>query len=639
MVEIHVPSQRPGFFSSNRERGEFERAASFAAKRAELADDRKLRAAALFESGVLFHEAATALRTTGADERDFEREGDLRNQGFDALRRGLGLARDAEEPILSRTQLESAFRLSAGAQPDVALDCAERLLAHADLDQEFRDELLLDAAKLATLTGREGDDERALALARRAVEARPTSSDALIILADTLESRGEAEELEEAIEAYFERVPVPEPDDDGTASRILADAQTRHAQVQLLERLSHHQVEDSAKAARTLERAIAIDPEVLSLEGRRALAMHYDQLDRGLDHAEFGARVRANLDAMLALDPLNVDSLDRLAQHCVDTGELNRAHALYTVIALRDPEHEKARAFAEGHVLKEKGSAALDLSLLETERSSQGGVPEALAQVWESGAALLSSFLPEATFDASERVSPVGDGALARSWGEVLKHVGQTKVAFVDNPSLAAQLGHGEDGTGFVHLCAQNPPILVADARASACEDEATLRFAIARALFLARPEALLLAGLERSNFTKILDAILLAFHPRHAKRKSATRGSDDPVPKLAQEFSRKLPIRVSRQIGAAFKDGQDDGFDSRAFGETLFKSGNRVGLAISGDIRAGLRVVLGDYDAGDALVAAVTDSDEARDLVAFALTPTYVQLRESMGVAVEAKA
>ena len=32
--------------------------------------------------------------------------------------------------------------------------------------------------------------------------------------------------------------------------------------------------------------------------------------------------------------------------------------------------------------------------------------------------------------------------------------------------------------------------------------------FAIARALFLARPEALLIAGLERGNFTQILDAI-----------------------------------------------------------------------------------------------------------------------------------
>ena len=110
-------------------------------------------------------------------------------------------------------------------------------------------------------------------------------------------------------------------------------------------------------------------------------------------------------------------------------------------------------------------------------------------------------------------------------------------------------------------------------------------------------------------------------------------------MPKLAQEFSRKLPIRVSRQIGAAFKDFQDEGFDSRAFGDALSKSGNRVGLAMAGDIRAGLRVVLGEYEAGDDLAERVSNSDEARELVAFAVTTTYVRLRGSMGVEVRAKA
>jgi tetratricopeptide (TPR) repeat protein len=621
-----------------RERGEFERAAQMAARRAELADDRADRAAALFDSGALFHEAATALRTTGTGERDAERESELRGQGFDALRRSLSLAKEDGSNLLSREQLESAFRLAAGAQPDVALDCADRLLARDDLEPDFREELLLDAAKLATLTGREGDAERALELARAAVESSPTSTQALLTLADALESRGDSAELESAIGAYFDRVPTPQPGEGDTESMIMADARTRHAQVELLGRLARSQADDSNKAIHSLEHALAIDPQGLALEARQALADHYVQLDRGLNDPDHGPRVRANLDAMLALDPLDVASLARLGEDCVERGELNRAHALFTVVALRDPANEGAAAFAAAHELVETGQAQLNLALLDSDRDSAGGVPEALSQVWDAGAALLGDLLPDATFDPAQRVSPVGDGTLARSWGEVLKHVGQTKVAFIDAPELAASLGHGDQAGGFVHLCAQSPPILIADAQAASCEDEATLRFAIARALYLARPEALLIAGLERSNFTKILDAILLAFHPRHAKRKSATRGSDDPVPKLAQEFSRKLPIRVSRQIGSAFKEAADEPFDSRAFGESLSKSGNRVGLAIAGDVRAGLRVVLGDFEAGESLAERVAESNEARELVAFSLTPTYVELRESMGVEVRRK-
>lgn len=616
------------------ERGDHVKAAEASLRQAELAEELHDRARASFAAGLSFHQAATAARADAEQDEASADEQEFRKRGFAALRRALTLVADQPASTLEREQLETALRIAAGTQPDIALDSVDRLLQRTDISDELRLELQLEGARLAPLTGRDADANRDLELARAAVETAPTSADAISVLADALAEHDQSEELERVVEAYFERVPTPEAGASASGSQFHADAKLRRMQVRLLLRLADLRSSQPERAVETYERALAIDPEGLDLESRRALGRHYSDLGYRLTDKDHGPRMRRNLDAMLELDPLDTKSLAILAEDCRYRRDLDRADALYRVILLREPENEAAKAFFESHSTETTDDGELNLELLESTLESDAGVPDALFLVWEGGAKLLAPRFAKVEVDGTARVSPMGKTPLARSWSEVLKHVGQTKVALFNDPKLAGELcAEGE----LVHLCCQNPPMLVASEAASQVEDEAMLRFAVARALYLARPESILVAGLARDRFNEILDATLLAFHPRHTKRKSSSRGSDSETAKLAQEFTRKLPIRVSRQIGTAFKEATDDSFDTRAYRKHLSRVGNRVGLAMAGDLEAALRVLLGTEPNAD-VGAALQDSDEARELVAFALSQNYVKVRKSMGLRVTAR-
>jgi hypothetical protein len=233
--------------------------------------------------------------------------------------------------------------------------------------------------------------------------------------------------------------------------------------------------------------------------------------------------------------------------------------------------------------------------------------------------------------DAKARVSPVGDGALPAAWSEVLKRMGQSKVALIDDPSGPWQApGEVDDPAGqYFQVRCQQPPVIATGPLARDTSDAAELRFALARALFFTRPEAVFAAGLDRPHFASLVSATLQAFHPRHGRRKHHARAGEDPISTLAQELARKLPIRVARQLSTLFKDHEAETFDSRAWRSQVRQRGNRVGLAVGGDVEAALRAAGGGTS--DAVAAAA--DPEIRDLLAFAVSDRFVAARRSLGV------
>src|SRR5690606_23877730 len=126
-------------------------------------------------------------------------------------------------------------------------------------------------------------------------------------------------------------------------------------------------------------------------------------------------------------------------------------------------------------------------------------------------------------------------------------------------------------------------------------EDRAALEFALARGIYLTRPEVVMVAGQSRAGFAALTSATLLAFHPRHAQRKQAARNSEEPIGKLGHELARKLPIRVARQISTLFNEHEHEAFDSRAYRTWIRRAGDRVGLLVCGDLRAALGMIAGD--------------------------------------------
>ncbi|HVI00385.1 MAG TPA: tetratricopeptide repeat protein, partial [Enhygromyxa sp.] len=447
------------------DRSEIIDAARYAARLAEALEDPHARGSAWVDAGMLYHEAAQMLedgeladagQSGGRELTESERRtriAELEREAFECVRVGLVLVSDSPTPVLDPNQLEVAFRASSTHDPALALRCLERLLLR-DFDVEQRLELLLEGVRTA-MPPRMGagvsepqpeaqpdDDgprpslELALAYADRAIELAPLSSAAVLAKAEVLEAGGRAAELQPLVKSFLARLEQGAGDDKDVAARI-----------NLLTRLAAIQSEQTpAEAAATLEEAARLSAKLghreLSSFGvypqvgtHKQLAAIYERL-ASTDAPPDPAKVIDNHRGLLIHDPLHLPSLRALAAHHQQRGELQRALAIQHVIALLDPADEAAKQFVAEHRETQGGDLEeLDVAAITGELPTAAGVPESLMQLWESGQSLIAEHFDKLEFDAKARVSPVGDGALAQAWRDVLRRMGQTKVVLVADPT------------------------------------------------------------------------------------------------------------------------------------------------------------------------------------------------------------
>ncbi|WP_146157960.1 tetratricopeptide repeat protein, partial [Enhygromyxa salina] len=667
------------------DRGDVLGAAEYASRLAESIEDPFARGSAWVDAGMLYYNAAQMAVDGEVSETEGGREltsserrsriAELEREAFENVRMGLVLVSDSPTPVLDRAQLEFAFRASAPHDASLALRCLERLLLRESSDEQ-RLELLLEGVRVA-LMGAATDAARteseadaapeastepadsspadagvsvavAADYADRAVQLAPMSSAAVLAKAEVLEAAGRTDELQPLVSGFLTRL---------SEAREQAEAGNRHeseedltARVTLLIRLGALQTEQApAEAAASLEDAARLAKKLsksghahahaeFGIEHRKQLARLYERLAEAgkvtSDH-----KVLSNHHGLLELDPIYLPSLQALARSHTAANHLQRARALYSIIALLDPDDDAAKQFLGAHPeTLGPDPHELDVASVIGEPRAHAGMADALLQVWESGQALLGEQLERVEFEPTARVSPLGDNTLSKAWREVLRRLGQTKVALVTDTSEPAALSSGQAGQLIQARC-QLPPILLAGPRASEAGDELRpmLEFALARALYYTRPEVVLVAGLGSPTFATITSAILLALHPRHSQRKQAARNASDPLSKLGHELARKLPIRVARQIGNGFKEHEHEAFDSRVLRTWARRAGDRVGLLVSGDIEAAL-AVLGGGDPSD-LRARVEANGDLRALLAFAVSGAYADARRQLGYVIEGAA
>jgi tetratricopeptide (TPR) repeat protein len=595
------------------ERGLLVEAARAAAMLARGLEDPRIRGQKFIDAGMLFHDAASAL-ADGAEAQAGESEPELRRAAFENIRAGLELLEEHNVAALDRAQLEVAFHATSAHDPATALRCLDRLLLQPDLGREHRHDLLLEGVDIAIGL----PDKAALAerFAKQAREIQPNSSAAVLAQARVLEATAREDEIEPLVEAYFANL--------GRRARG-ADTPTR---VALLLRLAEIQHARPEKAIASMEHALELDATALGAAERKILASLYERA------YATGPRVIANHTELLASDPLARGSLAALAQHHIELGDQDRAHALYKVLALRDPTDTSAREYLERAEQVSTPGPELDVASVVPALPSDGGIGEALLALIDGGGPLLAEFLPRVDVPPDARISPLGEGLLAQCWSEVLKRLGTAKVALVAAHALPDP-GESPDGTigGLLEVRCQQPPVILAHEAAFSSTDAGALRFALARALYFTRPDAIFAIGLRRATFAQLLSAVLQAFHPRHSRRKHHQRG-DDEATRLGQEMLRKLPMRVSRQLGTLFKDHEDEAFDSQQWRAWIRRAGNRVGLAIAGDLAAAIRVITNraETPTGDELAQIVEQDEDLRDLLAFAVSASYSAVRRQLG-------
>lgn len=602
------------------DRGALLEAALCAAALAKQIDSTSDRGQRLLEAGMLFHDAASAL-ADGAEPFGDETEADMRKAAFEHMRLGLQLVEDEDVPILDRGQLEIAFRASSDHDPATALRVLDRLLLHDNLSDQHRHDLLLEGARISL-----SDEDRleaAASYASRARELHDDSSAAVLTQARVLEATDRVDEIEPLVEDFFA----------GLSSKGAGAREDVSTRVTLLLRLAEIQRARPQKAIDSLEMASRLDPQALAPSDRRTLAELYEAAGRD------GDEVLDNHRQLLEIEPLFRPSLAALANHYAGVGDLDHAWALYRVLVLADPEHEAARWFLDGHEIVSDGHDPLDPASVIAETPADAGITDALVQLWDGGGSILSEHLAKIDVPPDARISPLGESQLSQSWGEVLKRLGQTKVALVASDSVVAEPDEQPDGAGstaFFEVRCQQPPVILAHRPALNSTDAGEVGFALARAVYYTRPEAVFGTGLRRSTLATLLSATMQAFHPRHSRRKHHHQAKGgDYISTLSTELARKLPMRVARHVSSTFKERVDEEFDSRVWRSWLRQSGNRIGLAIAGDITAAMRVIAGDALHGDSLVERLVHDDDLHDLISYAAGERFVSARRALGFSV----
>ena len=443
----------------------------------------------------------------------------------------------------------------------------------------------------------------------------------MLAQARVLEATDRVDEIEALVEHFFAGTA---PSEDDTETRVT-----------LLLRLAELQTSRPAKAIASLEKASALDPEALGADDRRQLAALYESA--GTE----GEQVLDNHRALLSADPLYVPSLAALADHAWQSGRLDQAWALYSVLAIAEPSNEPARLFLEAHEVSEGDADPLNVDALKPSRLADGGIGRALELLWEGASSVLADHVPKLDVPAEARISPLGDTPLAQTWAEMLKRLGASKVALVDAEAHEIEAASEPDGVAGTELfCVQyaHPPVILARGESTAIEDAAALRFALGRALHMCGPQGIFAAGLPRARVATLVSATLQAYHPRHSRRKHHQK-SEDEIAKLSQELVRKLPRKVGRELSQLFRDHETETFDSRTWRTWIAQGSNRVGLALGGDIWAALVTLLNEDEMEpDALRERVAADPEIRDLVSFAASETYVRSRVGLGHRVSAK-
>ncbi|MBL8969397.1 MAG: tetratricopeptide repeat protein, partial [Myxococcales bacterium] len=607
------------------ESGRLAEAAEHTRALAELSDDPVDKGRTLLRAGMLFHEAAGAAAGTSesGDETETGVGQAMRAAAFECVQAGIALIADIPTPVLDRQQLEAAFWTAAPRNTGIALACLKRLLLHPDLKAASRQAIVIEGSRLALARDEPGDRDRALALAKMAIDALPESAASVHAVFDVLagdESR--LPEIETAVLGFFNRVGrtrAPNPVEGLSRQRLL----TRLA---VLER------DRPDHAIRLLERAAELDPAALDLPARRQLAALYEAA------ATEGPQVHVNDEALIVLDPLDERSLASVARRCVDNGEKDRAHALYQVLRLVAPQHPDAAAFLAKNDLQQVSNGKLDANNVIDRPPAGGGVIAAMTQLWEGAAELICDELPRLDISAAAWIEADSDKdtLLWKVWTELGHQLSTQGIRLAD----AAMIPGIDVGDGWTQVRAAHPPIIVVGPAARSAELAPRLRFVLGRALFGSRPASAPILGLSHPLSATVLSAALQAFHPRHTRR-TRVRDDADLATRLAQTFARKLPIRLARQLSALFKEHELEGFDSRDWRAWAHRSGQRVGLSLARNLAVGLDILGLPQEANErahALKLRAADDPDLRDLIVFATTPAFAAARKALGFEVRSR-
>ena len=480
-----------------------------------------------------------------------------------------------------------------------------------DLAQILSDEgeargMLLIAAEERQL---DGDSAAAEAHLQEVLRGDPGCTAAVEGLSRTLAARGEYQQVVELLTGLI-AAPPPLPGDPDAPNRAQLFARLGEALIK---------IGDQDGAISRLERSLELedDPALRA----RLIPLYGDSPEHRL-------AARNNHRLLLARDISRADSLRALAQDTL-ADDPHRAFCYFQGLAALCPldELETAQfsALAPAELASESPYASEITDADRQEKLMTADVHtlrEVFALLWEIAPTLFSRELQDHGITAEDRVSPLADTDLARVFGACSKALG------IKTTTMYTREQEGGEPVAVLGLV---PPALLVSRPFADEAGLSTLRFCVGRALELSQPSFILASGLNRAEFTRTLSSVLKAFHPRYirGRRNFSPEEMED-----AARFRRSLPFKIARQLGEIFRNHVKTQFDSGLWRQAVYMSANRAGLALCGDLKIALEVVIGEDPslAEKSMEEVLASSPLVRDLLAFGVSDECFSLWTKLG-------
>jgi hypothetical protein len=457
-----------------------------------------------------------------------------------------------------------------------------------------------------------GTLERAEKHLRAVLNLDPSSLEAAERLVPLLEVDGRHGEVDSLLAELLRDLPTPSAEEEPRVAAL-------------------HAALGRARTAQG-DRSGAIDAMTRSLGLAESTAVREQLAELYEGDPEYAVDALRNHRALCLADPARVGSLTVLASHANESQGPYRAYCYYQVLEAIGQLDEIGARF-----LADYAPPALDADSLypgeigEEERhgflraSGVEGLDEVFALIWEAAPALLGRDLRQFGVGPEDRVSPVADSDLAKVYAACARALG------VKQTSLFVRKGAELVGGG-VQVVGMAPPALIVDSRIAEGRSVAELRFLVGRALELTHPSYVLAAGLERTEFARLLSSVLRAFHPRHMRGR---RDLGAEAMEQAQALRKAMPFKISRRLGEIFRTETNLKFDSGAWRLAVTRSANRAGLVLCGDLSVAIRLLFEEDPAlaTRQLDELVRSAPVVRDLMAFASSDGYYVCRLKLGL------
>ena len=534
-------------------------------------------------------------------------------QYYEELYQGLG--NDEASRLEALPWLLPVFR-DAGRH-ETAAEVAEDLVRLLEDRRERRD-MLLEAARQREAAG---NADAAETHRWAALEQDPGCFEATEALCRTLSEEGRHQELVDLTSSVFATLPPPQDAEQRRQWAALHRAQGMGLRAQ----------GDHQGAVESLEHSLSLTEEMAV---RETLAELYE------GRAEYEHIALANHRRLLVGDVGRVASLAAIARASAEDDPL-RAHIMYQALhLLRGPDEESAAFFERYSPPEVDVEETFPGEVTDDERQGLLGLPEAFAlqevfeQVWSQTPKLLARDLDDLGVSAEARLSPLADDPVAKVYSQAVRALGLKNTAVYLRFFEGGGAGLSEETVEHVvsleiQVAAMAPPAVIVPAALVSRHTIPELRFLVGRALELTHPAYILAAGVDRSDFTKLMSQILRSFHPRHMKGRRDLSAHDR---EQVSVFRRALPFKVARKLGDLFRAQSDTPFSSAAWRLAVQKSANRAGLLICGDLEVALAQMVTTDPALDATPdQLIRVSPQVRDLFEFALSDGYMQLRAKL--------